>query len=536
MRMLSSTATPAAGWQPAVAAARRCARVAASAVRRHWLLTLLLAAGLVLRAAAQVAYRPALFYIDSIKYLLGAYPGNDPPGYQVLLKPLLAIGGPFGVAAVQHLLGLGLAVALYLLLLRRGAPRWLGALAAAPVLLDAYQLQMEQSIMPDVWFEAVLVTGLVALLWQPRPARWMLITGGLALGASAAFRQVGEILVLPALLYAIFTTVGWRQRLGQAALLCAAFAVPIVGASFVNFVSIGHFSLAPYAASTIYGRVAEVADCRQLVLPSYERPLCPTPREKLLGPDGLDHDAGSPIKTYVPPIGMRNHNLMVDFAKHVVVQQPVSVVTAVGRDAVKLFAVARATTPGDTPIARWQFQDSYPQYPPYVTIRGGQVAFASLTPPLGTVKVLGTAQRFGGGPPVAVAPLASFLRAYQLGGGYTPGPLFAFAVLAGLAGSASLLLRQRLRPAAREAALACLLVFGSAVILLLASDAFEYSWRYQLPAVVTLPPAGALAIAVLLAQRAKARSAQADAAAGGPAAGPGRQRPEPSQRDRAPAS
>jgi hypothetical protein len=33
--------------------------------REHWLLTVLLAAGLVLRAAAQIAYRPALIYIDS---------------------------------------------------------------------------------------------------------------------------------------------------------------------------------------------------------------------------------------------------------------------------------------------------------------------------------------------------------------------------------------------------------------------------------------------------------------------------------------
>ncbi|MDX6389046.1 MAG: hypothetical protein QOJ73_109, partial [Streptosporangiaceae bacterium] len=33
--------------------------------RRHWLLAVLLTAGLVLRVLVQVAYRPALFYIDS---------------------------------------------------------------------------------------------------------------------------------------------------------------------------------------------------------------------------------------------------------------------------------------------------------------------------------------------------------------------------------------------------------------------------------------------------------------------------------------
>ncbi len=530
MRLLSSTGSA----RLRAAAAWRLARLAAGAARQHWLLTVLLAVGLALRVITQIAYHPALFYIDTIKYLLGAYPGNDPPGYELPLKLLLPLGNPATVAAVQHVLGLGMAVALYILLLRRRAPRWLAALAAAPVLLDAYQLQIEQSIMPDVWFEAVLVTGLVALLWQPRPERWMIVTGGLALGASAAFRQVGEILILPALLYALAVAApGWRQRLGRAAMLCAAFAVPILGASFTNYVSIKHFSLAPYAASTIYGRVAEVADCGRLTLPSYEQPLCPTAAQKLLGPDGLDHDAASPIKTYVPPVGMRNHNLMVDFARRVMLQQPASVAAAVGRDSVKLFALQRATSPGDTPIARWQFQAGYPQYPPYVTIRGGQVAFASLTP-LGTVKVLGTAQRFGGGPPAAVPPLASFLRAYQLGGGYTPGPLLAFCVLAGIAASAGLLRRFRLPAAAREPALACLLFLGSAQLLLLASDAFEFSWRYQLPALVTLPAAGALAVTVPLARRALGgRSQPADVPPYPAASTAGAQ---PVKRDRAPAN
>src|ERR1019366_5980099 len=133
-------------------------------LRRHWVLAVLLAAGLVLRVMAQVAYRPALLYIDSIKYLYGAYPGDDPPGYLLVLKPFLAVGNLDLVAAVQHLLGLGMAVALYLLMRRRSVPRWLAALATAPILLDGYQLQNEQTIMPDTLFEALIVTGLVILL------------------------------------------------------------------------------------------------------------------------------------------------------------------------------------------------------------------------------------------------------------------------------------------------------------------------------------------------------------------------------------
>ena len=39
----------------------------------------------------------------------------------------------------------------------------------------------------------------------------------------------------------------------------------------------------------------------------------------------------------------------------------------------------------------------------------------------------------------------------------------------------------------------------SAVVLLLSSDAYEFSWRYQLPAVVMLPVAGALGLTALAA-------------------------------------
>src|ERR1035438_9214924 len=218
--------------------------------RRHWLLAVLLTAGLVLRVLVQVAYRPALLYIDSIKYPSGAYPGDDPPGYLLVLKPFLAIGNLDLVAAVQHLLGLGMAVALYLLLRRRSVPRWLAALATAPILLDGYQLQNEQTIMPDTLFEGLIVTGLVILLWQPKPRLPMIIGGGLALGASATVAQIGEILIAPAVIFLLVSIPGWRAKLIKGTALLAAFALPIVTVSFRDYVVMQRFALAPHAAST----------------------------------------------------------------------------------------------------------------------------------------------------------------------------------------------------------------------------------------------------------------------------------------------
>ena len=141
---------------------------ACRAGRRHWLLGLLLLAGLALRVMTQVAYRPALVYIDSDRYLRGLT-ALDPLGYRALLRPLQRAGGLATVAAVQHLLGLGMACALYAVLCRYGLWRWAAALAAAPVLLDGYQLQAEQTIMPDVMFEALIVAGLAILLCGRAP-------------------------------------------------------------------------------------------------------------------------------------------------------------------------------------------------------------------------------------------------------------------------------------------------------------------------------------------------------------------------------
>jgi hypothetical protein len=508
-----------------------------AALRRHWLLAVLLTAGLVMRVLAQIAYRPALLYIDSIKYLFGAYPGNDPPGYLLVLRPLLAVGNLDLVAAVQHLLGLAMAVALYLLMRRRGVSRWLAALATAPILLDAYQLQIEQTIMPDTLFEALIVTGLVLLLWQPKPTRWMIIGGGIALGASAPVAQIGEVFILPAVIYLLVAVPGWRAKLTQGIALCAAFALPILAVSFRDYVTIHRFSLAPYAQSTIYGRMAESADCQTLQIPSYERPLCPTRQQQALGPDGLDHASRSPIKAFRAPPGTRAYKIVSRFSHTVATQQPLRVLSAVSRDAVKLFATARATSPGDTSISRWQFQTFFPVYPPYVTFSGGRLRFGQTTPS-GALKILGVGQSLGGGNPVVSKPVASFLRDYQLDGGYTPGPLFLLAAAAGLLGSLGMV-RRRAAPARRATAAACLLTFLAAAGVLLGSDVFEFSWRYQLPALVTLVPAGALGVTVILGYltRSRGRPAGQQVPAQTSPAAPalGDERPGLPERDRAPA-
>ena len=483
---------PGAGWAGPWGAR------AAGTLRTHWLVAVLLAAGLALRAATQVGYRPALLYIDTLKYLYGEYPGSDPLGYRVVLKLILPFGDLGTVAAIQHLLGLAMAVALYTVLLRRGAARWLAALAVAPLLLDAYQLHMEQMIMPDVWFEAAIVAGLAVLLWRPA-VRWpAVVAAGLIIGSSATIRQVGEILVLPAVLYLIVAGGGWRRVIGQSAALAVAFVLPILGYCGVSYARTGHFWLS--GGQPNVGRMAAAADCATLVLPPAARPLCPTPGEQARGPDWLEHSAHSPLHVAFVPPGKSRHHLIKVLGSAVEHQQPARVVVSILRDSVRLFALSRAPLQGVTPIARWQFQTSYPVYPPWVTVGGGNAIVIGLQrKAYGLVRTSTLSPSYGGTAQVD-RPAAAFLRAYQLDGGYAPGPLLALFTLAGLAGSVLALMRRR-AAGSRQLALACLLFTGTAAAILLASDVFEFSWRYQLPALVTLPPAGVLGICAILRQR-----------------------------------
>jgi hypothetical protein len=482
---------------------------ASDELRKHWLLALLIAAGLVLRVVTQVAYEPALLFIDSKKYLFGtevsasAWGSFDPIGYTLLaLKPVLTFGNLGLVALLQHVLGLGMAVALYVLMLRRGVVRWLAALAVAPVLLDAYQLNAEQTIMPDVLFEALLVAGIVLLLWQPRPGLVFVILAGLAFGTSAPVRQVGEALILPALVYVVAVARGWRTRLLHGAVLFACFALPIVGyMGYSKAVLHYGFQLSNMGDAYLYGRTAHAADCAALKLPPDEQLLCPTPAQALeLGVDGLVNNVDSPRVEYDVNIatGTRDYNspLQREFAYAVIRQQPMRVIGDITRDSIKIFALTRNTVEGDTAIDRWQFQNTYPVFPPGITLTGVNSATDLF------------AQAGGGGPARVRRPAAIALRDYQLHGGYTPGPVFLLALLAGIAGIFTF---RRRDPG--NLGLACLLVTGSAVAVLLGADLYEFSWRYQLPALVTLPIVGALGATAIARQVRNRRARQAAPAA-----------------------
>jgi hypothetical protein len=133
---------------------------------------------------------------------------------------------------------------------------------------------------------------------------------------------------------------------------------------------------------------------------------------------------------------------------------------------------SRDHKPGELPVGRWQFQTTFPLY----------FAHPSLS----------LFHQYEGHGPVINRPLARMLRFYQLYLGYTPGlVLLACAILALVAGLGV----GRARHSGQQ--LACLLWLGTGLGVLFTAALYQFSWRYQLPALVTIPPAAALALSAL---------------------------------------
>ena len=450
-------------------------------LRLHWVLLVVLVIGVGLRVLTVLAYQPAILYIDSFSYLDNLYDLRPdmlrPIGYDLILKLLLPFGGLRAVAVVQHLLGLGIAVMIYQLLLRHGARRWLAALATVPVLLDAYQVQIEHNIMPDVWFQALLVVLIWVLTWHGLPRPWHAASAGVLIGVAVIVRLVGITMLVPAVAYLIVagslwaSRTGWRQIGLRAAAMSAGFAILLTGYAGYYRITTGIWGISGASDGVLYGRAAVIADCEQFAPGTPERAVCPAePPDHRFGVDYYVHDPASPAMTVALAPGESMDAAQASFARTVFANQPLDLAAAILTDFVKGFRPVRVDDVNDVPVERWFFQTSYPYF-------GMQD------------RVDARAFQFGG---VAIGvnrPLAQLLRGYQLTVGYTPGPLLALGLLVGLLGGFGI--GNARRSGIRAASL---LVSGLGVTVLMTAAAFEFSWRYQLPGLVLLPIAGALGV------------------------------------------
>ena len=467
-------------------ALRGCAGGTRRLARRHLLLTILLVLGLALRVMATLAYYPALLYIDSFGYLQRAYrysPSGDPHGYPWFLRYTLDISNLTTVAVIQHLFGLGMAVAIYALLRRYDVRRTLAALAVAPVLLDAYQVQIEQNILSDTLFETLVVAGIVVIAWSRHPRLHQLCLGAVLFGCAVVVRNAGDALALVVVLFPLLAVRGRRRKAAGLLVAVIGFGVPLTAYAAYNDSKTGDFSTSSQSSGALYGRAATIADCAKLPLTADERLLCPTqPFGRRGGVDFYISDPRSPLiqltaEVRAGKVHLNTARLENEFAMVVIRHQPWDYTRAILGDFLHGFSVDSHVAPTDTPSWRWQFQTTFPVWPPGYSMQ----------------TAVGQSARWGQGAPSVQPTLARILRGYQLDGGSTPGPLLGLCALLGVGGCVAWSKRTRksgLRPVSA-------LLSVTALGLLLTSDAFEYSLRYQLPGIVLLPVAGALGLTAL---------------------------------------
>lgn len=451
--------------------------------RRHALFVAALLLGVIVRAVVIVAYRPAMIFTDTVVYLRRAedlrLSITRPSGYSYLLR-LVGTDSLATVALLQHLLGLGLAVACYAFLLRRAVPRWAAVLATLPVLLDPLQLVLEHYVLSDVLFEALLVGACLMLLWRRRPGVLLVLVAGVLVAAAGLVRGAGGLL-LPTFLVALLCL---RPRWTAVLAFVVGGVVPVVAYASVFHQQHGDFALAQAGPRFLYARLAPVTPCNDVPLPNYERPLCPS---EPVGrrPNSNVYMWGQHKATQwhlrVPEDlkrqGVKQVDLVRDFDKRIVRAQPRLYAKVILRDVLRGFAPDRTYSVPGYPAAYWLFADHYWSADTFPALR--RKIADGLYGDIGYT-----------------APAASAMAVYRQWV-FTPGPVMA--LLLGLAVAAALGAgRARLsgdRTAAGLLSAACL------VPLVTTAALSGFSWRYQLPQVALIPTAAALGITAMVAGR-----------------------------------
>lgn len=449
--------------------------------RTNLMFILLFVAGVLLRTMTMFAYRPALLLVsDAVTYLrrsveLDLSPSVCCPGvYPLMIKPLLA-GGLVSVVLAQHLAALGMALLLYVLLKRRlGCPATLSALAAAPLLLDPYQMDLEQYLLTETLFELAIVGAVILLTWSKRVSLPRAAGAGALLAVATLIRYIGLVLIVPTLVYMAVS----RAGLSRVLVLAAALAVPVVAYAGWAGRSGGGVEGLNKSGFFLYGRVASFADCRRIDPPPKLQRFCPVEppgrRPAIRGVFSLKSKLTGLNVRKLFDSSTANREIL-DFSVRAIIAQPLDYADEVGRDLWRYFSPE--PPPSREPRARmWRFPTSLKQASParYIMLRRGsappQMGFEGFRIDL---------------------PLARWLRSYQ-NAVYLTGPLFLALIILGVLGVVI-----GGRAAGGHSLRAESLLFIGVPLALMVGTVMitAYHFRFEIPTIPFAGPAGALGLA-----------------------------------------
>jgi len=384
------------------------------------------AGGLVLRVLTMLAFPPAIWFGgDSASYLstaLRLVPGTSRlSGYGLLLLALRPFHSFALVATVQHLMGLAIGVLTYALLRRYGLPDWGATLAALPVLFGAYQVQLEQEILPSAAFCCLIMTAAGIGLWRRdrRTPQAAAAAGGL-LAASACFWPVGLPLLIVFLAFLVLRRAG-RQVLAAAV---AAGVLPLAG--YLAWFDHTYHRVAFSNSDGIYlwSRTMSFADCAVIKPPPDEAALCP--------PRGAGPRAAASAYIWAPEspldrlpgrkFSAGTNSLAMKFALRAIAAQPFGYLTAVLHDVSLAFDWTIPAHPSALMTRRYEFG--------YAT--DGWISPGAVLVPGHTVAA--DQRAYGGTARTrAIQPFAGWLVSYQRAA-YLRGTLLAAVLAIGLGG------------------------------------------------------------------------------------------------------
>jgi hypothetical protein len=439
----------------------------------HKLFTGALAVGALLRLLTSIGYPGALWFAGDSYVYVGAALRPQPnlskaTGYSFFLRLLLPFHSFTLVTGVQHVMGLLIAVMIYVLLRRNGVSKTWSAIATLPQLLDGYIIEDEHLIMAETVFTFLLMIALLMLLWRPRTRWWTAGVAGLLVGSSMAVRTEGEVLLVVLPLFLLLRGWSWKtlRGWGVAIVFTVAMLVPFGAYTSWFHARTSHqgYQTPIYSATLstgfyLWGRVSSFADCAVINPTGDEAKVCPTQPIVDRDPPGnyiwhapyvhANMDAictvsmkdGKPVKKdgkpvqSCGPVSPAGNKLLTDFAIKAVLAQPFDYAKTVVKDVMLSFGFPRIGYPGSGTTYYYNFHFQYvgkdshtgkpisllpPNNPAHEWIPGGTaysdwLSYGHQAP--------GVVHK------VAAAPIAVYQRVV-----FTWGPLLAIIFLVGLGG------------------------------------------------------------------------------------------------------
>jgi 4-amino-4-deoxy-L-arabinose transferase-like glycosyltransferase len=339
------------------------------------------------------------------------------------------------------------------------------------VLFDGMQLLLEHSVLSDVLFNLVLLTGLVVLGWCRTPRVRVVAVAGFVLGLAVLVRLVAQPVVLPAALFCLLTGVTLRHRLLTAAVVCVAFVAPLAAyATWYHQVN-GVWALSEASSRALYMRTTTFVDCDRIEVPEHQRRLCPPePIGDRLDPTQYGWHRNELLEDIALdlPTGTTMNDALQDFALTAIRTQPGDYVQTVLRDFWSGFS-------------SWERVDHFEYDTAYKWSFEARVDYEP------TEKMSAAYLAYGGDLPRTRHPVGDWVARYGEHV-YVRGPILLLLALLGIAGlvvGGAATLRAS-RP--------LIFLTGSVALgLVLVPDVTaQFVWRYQLPALVLLPISAAL--------------------------------------------